>query len=98
MKLRKTIKKIVALGTGLTMLSATILGASAATMDLANYPSPFITDGKFSAVLVVGDKAAAEDVIGVSRYCAVADMQSGSDFSVFQTLNDEAGNLLLTFA
>src|SRR3989338_8225683 len=37
-----------------------------AAADLANYPSPFVKDGKFSGVLVVGDKAAAEDVIGIS--------------------------------
>jgi hypothetical protein len=64
MKLRKTIKKIIALGTGATMLGATLMGAMAA--DLSEYPAPFIQDGKFSGMLVVGDKAAAEDVIGVS--------------------------------
>ena len=65
MELRKAIKKIVALGTGATMLGATILGAMGAA-DLSKYPEPFIKDGKFSGMLVVGDKAAAEDVIGVS--------------------------------
>jgi len=61
MRFGKTIKKAIALGTGLTMLS----GAMAAA-DLSNYPAPFIADGKFTGVMVVGDKAAAEDVIGVS--------------------------------
>ena len=61
MRFGKTIKKAIALGTGLTMLS----GAMAAA-DLSQYPSPFIKDGKFTGVMVVGDKAAAEDVIGVS--------------------------------
>lgn len=65
MRLNKAIKKIVALGTGATMVGATFLGAMAAA-DLADYPSPFIKDGKFSGVLVVGDKAAAEDIIGVT--------------------------------
>ena len=65
MKLRKVIKKIVALGTGATMMGATMLGAMAAA-DLANYPVPFIKDGAFSGALVIGDKAAAEDVVGVS--------------------------------
>src|SRR3989339_1571238 len=61
MKLRKAIKKIVALGT-IGLLGATVVAAA----DLSEYPVPFIKDGKFSGMLVVGDKAAAEDVIGVS--------------------------------
>jgi len=66
MRFQKTIKRIVALGTGAVMMGATLMGAYAAA-DLANYPSPFIKDGKLHAVLVVGDKAAAEDTIGVSN-------------------------------
>jgi len=62
MKLRKAIKKIVALG-ATTLLGATMIASAA---DLSEYPVPFISDGKFSGMLVVGDKAAAEDVIGVS--------------------------------
>ncbi len=65
MRFKKTIKKILALGTGATMMGATLMGAFAAA-DLANYPAPFVADGKFNGVMVVGDKAAAEDVIGVS--------------------------------
>lgn len=63
MKLRKAIKKIVALGTGVTMLGATLFGATA--VDLADYPSPmFVKDGVFDGVIVVGDGAASSDVIG----------------------------------
>src|SRR3989344_4409580 len=65
MKLNKAVKKIIALGTGATMLGAT-LGASVFGAGLADYPAPFVKDGKFTGLLVVGDKAAAEDVIGVS--------------------------------
>ena len=65
MRFQKAIKKIMALGTGATMMGATVMGAFAAA-DLTNYPAPFIKDGKFTGVLVVGDRAAAEDVIGVS--------------------------------
>lgn len=61
--MKKAIKKIVALGIGASMLGATILGAAA---DLNDYPSPFVSGGQFSGTLVVGDSAAAEDVIGVS--------------------------------
>ena len=64
MEFKKAIKRIVALGTGASMVGATIFGAMAA--DLANYPNQYIKDGKFTGVLVVGDKAAADDVIGVS--------------------------------
>ena len=64
MVLTKTIKKIAALGTGAVMIGSSILGASAA--ELSQYPSQYIDDGKFVGVMVVGDKAAAEDVIGVS--------------------------------
>ena len=64
MEFKKAIKRIVALGTGASMVGATLFGAMAA--DLANYPDQYIQDGKFTGVLVVGDQAAAEDVIGVS--------------------------------
>ncbi len=62
MKVRKAINKVAALGIGVSMVGATLLSAMAA--DLADYPAPFVTDGQFNAVIVVGDKAAAEDVIG----------------------------------
>lgn len=63
MEVKKAIKKMVALGTGLAMVGATIFGAAAA--DLSEYPSPmFIEDGKFDGIIVVGDSAAASDVIG----------------------------------
>jgi len=65
MRLQKTLKRISALGMGATMVGATIFGAFAQA-DLAQYPNQFIKDGKFTGVLVVGDSAAAEDVIGVS--------------------------------
>ena len=62
MRFQKAIKRMIALGTGAIMVSSTAFAAA----DLANYPAPFVKDGKFSGVLVVGDKAAAEDVIGIS--------------------------------
>jgi hypothetical protein len=62
--LRKAIKRIGAFATGLTFVGATMLGASAAA-DLSQYPSPlFIKDGKFNGLIVVGDDAAASDVVG----------------------------------
>jgi hypothetical protein len=64
MRIKKVMKKIVALGTGVTMVGATLLGALAAA-DLSQYPSPlFIKDGRFDGIIVVGDQAASSDVIG----------------------------------
>jgi hypothetical protein len=65
MKFKQAIKRISALGIGASMVGATIFGAFAQA-DLAQYPNQYVKDGKFAGVLVVGDKAAAEDVIGVS--------------------------------
>src|SRR3989344_885702 len=66
MKMRKAIKKIMALSAGAAMLGATMFGAMAA--NLADYPNPlFIKDGVFDGVLVVGDNAAAEDIIGITN-------------------------------
>lgn len=62
MRVRKAIKKIAALGAGISMVGATFLGAMAA--DLSEYPSMFVQNGQFDGVIVVGDKAAAEDVVG----------------------------------
>jgi len=83
MKLRKVIKHIAAIGAGVTMVGATIFGAMAA--DLANYPAPFVEGTLLNTVLVVGDKAAAEDVIGISdiaaslQYVLVAGSSGNSD-------------------
>jgi len=62
MRFQKAIKRIIALGTGAIMLGSSVFAAA----DLGNYPAPFVSNGKFSGVLIVGDKAAAEDVIGIS--------------------------------
>ena len=62
MKFKNAIKKIAALGTGVTMLGATLMGAMAA--DLADYPNMFMKDDKFNAVVVVGDNALPIDIVG----------------------------------
>jgi hypothetical protein len=63
MEFKKAIKKIVALGAGASMVGATMLGALAAA-DLSSYPSPFVKDGNFNALIVVGESAATQDVLG----------------------------------
>ncbi|MEM3126526.1 MAG: S-layer protein [Candidatus Woesearchaeota archaeon] len=62
MRVQKAIKKIAALSAGATMLGATIMGAMAA--DLSQYPEPFVKNGRFNGVIVVGDQAKADDVLG----------------------------------
>jgi hypothetical protein len=61
MNVKKAIQKIVALGSGLTMIGATIMGATA---DLGDYPAPFVQDGVFAGKIIVGSEAATSDVLG----------------------------------
>ena len=63
MKVKNLVRRVVALGSGLSLVGATLFGAAAA--DLGDYPSPlFVRDGVFDGLIVVGDDAAASDVIG----------------------------------
>ena len=57
MKVRKAIRAIAALGAGISMVGATIMGAMAA--NLSEYPAPFVQNGVFDGLIVVGDGAAA---------------------------------------
>ncbi|MBR9676383.1 S-layer protein [Candidatus Woesearchaeota archaeon] len=77
MKIRKAIKKIVALSAGATMLGATLMGAMAA--DLGDYPAPFVTDGVANALVVVGEKAATSDVVGAIDVAASLQAASVSE-------------------
>src|SRR3989344_522205 len=63
--IRKTMKRIAAIGTGVAMVGATLTGAMA--VDLADYPQPFVVDGAYddSNAFVVGDEADAADTLGV---------------------------------
>ena len=51
---------LAALGAGLSLVGATMFGAMAA--DLSEYPAPFIKDGVFDAVLVVGTGGSDPDI------------------------------------
>ncbi len=64
-RLRRAIKRIAAIGTGVAMLGATMAGVLAQP-DLADYPAPFIVDGKGAAniAIVVGENAKSADTIG----------------------------------
>ena len=59
MNAKRTMKKILALGAGVAMVGATIMGAMA-TYDLATYPAPFITNGVFDGEIVLGSTAKVE--------------------------------------
>ncbi|MBI2102546.1 hypothetical protein HYT55_01805, partial [Candidatus Woesearchaeota archaeon] len=68
MKVKKMVKRLFAVGTGVAMLGATAMGALAA--DLKDYPSMFVTDGKFNGLLVVGEKAAPIDNLAMTDIAA----------------------------
>jgi len=88
-RLKRAVKRIAAIGTGIAMLGATMTGALAQP-DLADYPSPFIVDGKDSGniAIVVGADARSADTIGAldlakqlqfdSKVCAPDSAASGS--------------------
>ena len=80
MKAIQAIKKMVALGMGLTMVGATIFGASA--YKLADYPAPFIVNGTPASnlAIIVGDQADGSDVVG-----AVDIIQSLQTMAVIKT-------------
>ncbi|MEM4240371.1 MAG: hypothetical protein QXK08_04220, partial [Candidatus Woesearchaeota archaeon] len=65
MKAIQAVKKMVALGMGITMVGATIFGASA--VQLSDWPAPFVVNGSPASNLavVVGDAADAIDVVGM---------------------------------
>ena len=95
MKTKRVLKKIAALSTGVAMLGATLTGALAADYTLADYPAPFITNGVFSGLLVVGANAAASDTIGQSvilsnlQTKAVTQVSGGGAVSVSDGVSDD---------
>jgi len=78
MNVKKAIKKIVALGTGLTMIGATIMGATA--LNLGDYPAPFVQNGAFNGKIVIGAGANPADVLGAIDISA--SLQAASKTSV----------------
>lgn len=75
MKTRNAIKRISALGVGLSMVGATLFGAMAA-YDFSAYPAPFIQNGRANGIIVVGDDAAASDVVGAVDIAASLQYQA----------------------
>jgi len=64
MRIKKVVKRLVALGAGATMLGATVMGAMAA--DLSSYPDSFQTDGVFNGYFVVGEAAKPIDNLAMT--------------------------------
>ena len=62
MEIRKVLRKATAVVASASFIGATMLGAVA--QDLSTYPSPFVKDGMFDALIVVGADAQAQDVVG----------------------------------
>jgi len=58
--------------------------------DLSNYPSPFIKDGKFYGILVVGDKAPAEHVIAISDIAVSLQFAATDSGTVSRTSRTDA--------
>lgn len=79
MNRKRLVKKILALGSGLTMLGATIMGATAS---LEAYPTQFVRDGVFTGKIVVGKNAATSDVLGAIDIAASLQAASTVDTPV----------------
>jgi hypothetical protein len=68
MKIKRMVKRLFAVGTGVAMLGATAMGAMAA--DLSDYPTMFVENGRFNGFLVVGDDAQAVDNLALTDIAA----------------------------
>ena len=68
MKVKRMVKRMFAVGTGVAMLGATAMGALAA--DLKSYPGMFVDNGVFNGLLVVGDTAKPIDNLAVTDIAA----------------------------
>lgn len=77
MKIKRMVKRLLAVGTGATMLGATAMGAMAA--DLGSYPDMFITDGTFNGFLVVGEAAAPIDNLAMTDIAAAMQYKGAAE-------------------
>ena len=78
MKIKRMVKRLLAVTAGATMLGATAMGAMAA--DLSNYPNDFVADGVFNGYLVVGENAAPVDNLALTDIAAsMKYMAAGED-------------------
>lgn len=66
----KTLKRMAALGASVALVGATVMGAAA--VKLSDYPKPFVVNGvpASNLAVIVGDQAAASDVVGMGDIIA----------------------------
>ncbi len=75
LKAKTAVKRIAAVTATSVMMGATMFGAVAAA-DLSDYPAPFVKDGKWVGLIVVGAKAAPADIIGATDIAATLAQQA----------------------
>ncbi|MBD3259615.1 S-layer protein [Candidatus Woesearchaeota archaeon] len=92
MAFKKAIKKIAALGAGLGMAGATLMGAMA--FDLAEFPSPFVEDGVFNTLVVIGANAKTIDTIGAADIVAALQAASVSELGEGLMGTERGGSIL----
>jgi predicted SpoU family rRNA methylase len=92
-KAKKAIKKVAAMSVGAAMVGSTLFGAAAA--DLADYPNPFVEDGMWNTVIVVGADAAASDVAGAIDISATLSQQATSAYETTTTTTTVSGGVNL---
>jgi len=76
LKVKKTIKKVVAISTAVAMLGSTM--TSALALDLGEYPGPFVKSGVYdpSNAFVLGDEAKGPDTFGALDIAANLQFES----------------------
>jgi hypothetical protein len=88
MKIKRMVKRLFAVGTGVAMLGATAMGAMAA--DLSEYPSMFVDNGRFNGFLVVGENAQAVDNLAMTDIAANMKVSSGTGVSSTTTVTGDS--------
>ena len=92
-KMKKTIKKIITLTTGISMVGATLLGAAAS--DLTQYPNPlFVKDGSFDGLIVIGADGETQDMLGAMDIISAlqAETISGTISGDTETTTESTGD------
>lgn len=92
-KAKKAIKKVAAMSIGAAMIGSTLFGAAAA--DLTSYPNPFIENGMWNTVIVVGADAAASDVAGAIDISATLSQQATTAYTTSTTTTTVEGGISL---
>lgn len=81
----------------LTLVLFILAATSVAAYDLADYPEPFVQDGKYNAQLIVGDAAPSGDVLAALEIASNLKLFAPDDriIAVLASEADISGNLIL---